>query len=190
MLGFSAWILFTNLFVNVLHREVSWKLGPLLYFTILGIILFSILFWGSHATICTEPEETDRYEKNWNEVSEINGYSFLYEVVILTIMIIMIKNHLNIEYEKNAFCINWPIAIILLILDIITTIVIYNTYSYDIKESIIDSVLFQFSRLRKCMVLLFIVGIFKTYTITGVFLTGLCICLCILVIKFLIKILL
>ena len=97
---------------------------------------------------------------------------------------------LNIEYEKNAFCINWPIAIILLILDIITTIVIYNTYSYDIKESIIDSVLFQFSRLRKCMVLLFIVGIFKTYTITGVFLTGLCICLFILVIKFLIKILL
>ncbi len=147
------------------HYKISSRLIPTAI--LLGIlfvvtkIIFSVM---NH--IMYKKSDSGRYKEIWDEPGIIIvsiTYSTLNALAILLIGANM----------QNALLYQWwiiPTMVGLVIHDVINVAVIYNTYSFDIKESIKDAVLLQIRCVSNSLIVAFMVVLAMNWTIMGVFL--------------------
>ena len=163
MLAFSIFTLCAYLLVSVFNMQVSMELDKSLLFAIILIIIMTIISWILHLTILSK-KDSEKYEEDWDE-DPIKVLKLVYVIICAIIMLLMVKN-----VSDGSFIFNGTILFIVLaiITDLITPVVIYFSYSYDVKESICDSLLFQCTRVRMAIIIMICIGLVIKYTIVGI----------------------
>ena len=121
------------------------------------IILFgtTLMFWLIH-TLVVEDKKIDRYTELWDEPG-IQTISFIQCIIFA---LIILKNVLEIENVQT-------ILLIMFVLDIVAGITIYNTYSFKMKETIIDAFQLQIKNARIGLFIVFMGIVGYNTTIVG-----------------------
>lgn len=174
-------VLVTHLLTKA-NFEVTLQLSGAFKLLVVLIVCLTILFWIIHFTM-SQNKDSSRYSDVWDE-SEIHIFGALYTVVELILMFILISNKThNLPIFSGALV----MSIILIILDISSVIIMFNCYSYEFKESIVDALLFQIRRVRNSLILLLLIAIVQKFTIIGVIILILLIAIIIDIINFFFK---
>ena len=126
------------------------------------IFALTVIFWFLHLTI-SEDKDFERYSDIWDE-SEIQFVRVLY-IVIATEM----YTRLFYNYGQGTGLLEAPSAmlIVLAILDVVNMVVIFNSYSFDVRESIVDSIFLQISNMKIVLAILILFMFIIKFTIVG-----------------------
>lgn len=116
------------------------------------VVVLTIMFWALHILLSADPENPDKYSKEWKDSKSLSLLSFLYTMLSFGIAFAYVY---EITHGKTVSLQEYALPFtLLLVLDVAIPIAIYNTYSFSIKETILDSILFPLSRSRNGLVLL------------------------------------
>ena len=116
------------------------------------VVVLTIIFWALHIILSADPENPDKYSKEWKDYKSLKLLSFLYTPLFFGVSLAYVY---EITHGKTVSVQEYALPFtLLLILDLAIPIAIYNTYSFNIKETILDSILFPLSRSRNGLVLL------------------------------------
>lgn len=131
---------------------------------ILGAVA-GVIFFITESIIGYEKGKLDAYKKKWDEPGLI--FAGITYTVALTVFTMAIAN--NIMKGEKVFS-SFVIGMILVILvhDIINVCVMYNTYAFNVKKSIIDAALFSIRNTLNTLMAVFIIDAAWNFTIIGV----------------------
>lgn len=155
-------VLVTHLLTKV-NFEVTLQLSGAFKLLVVLIVCVTILFWIVHHTLSYD-KDSSRYEDLWDE-PWIHVFGAIYTVVELILLFVMISNKQNNLPVFSGTAIN---VVAVIALDIASVAVMFVNYSYDLKESVIDSLLYQIQRVRNALILLLLLIIIQKFTIVGV----------------------
>ena len=130
-------------------------------FLILMLALSSV-FWITHLAI-SKDKSFRRYDKMWDE-PEIIVSGIGYSVLIMLLMIQMVFNLKNGTGFLKGTLSFW---LVLIIIDILNVKIVFKTYSFELVESIKDSLLLQIRRVQNGLLLIMIVLATIKFTIVG-----------------------
>lgn len=126
------------------------------------IVLLTIIFWILHVII-SEDKDFERYTDVWDE-PEIQFARICHTTFITAVFTSMLYNY---ERRGDALKVSTTTLVILVIFDIINAIVIFNSYSFSVRESITDSILMQIRDIRAALALLILIMFIFKFTIVG-----------------------
>lgn len=129
---------------------------------IISTIALTIIFWIIHF-ITSKDKEVEKYDKMWDE-PEIIVSGMIYSVLTAAIMLKML---FNIESGKSFLEGTLLLWIILIVSDIINIVIVFHSYSYELKESIKDSIMLQIRRVRYGLLLCLVAVVALNFTIVG-----------------------
>lgn len=127
------------------------------------IIITTILFWIMHRIISYD-DNPDRYKKIWDEPL-INAAGLFYSLLVSSILVVMARNCINEQSILNRTLILW---ILLIIYDLANILIMYHSYSYNVKKAVIDAVLFQIRGVRNALLIVLAIVFIMKFTIVGV----------------------
>ena len=156
-------ILTTWLLTKTRWLSVSIEFVPNLKLISLLIIITTILFWIVHQIISYD-EKPDRYSKTWDYPALV-ATSLFYSLLVSAILVVMARNYINELSILNGTMFLW---ISLGIFDIANIFIIYRTYSYNVKKSIIDAILFQIRGVKNALFIVLLIVFIMKFTIVGV----------------------
>lgn len=162
MLTMAIVILATCGLDKMLNIKPTLDFNPGLKLTIILFVVTTIFFWVISATLTKR--KPDAYEKLWDEVP-VKIFNVIQASLVLLLMLAMTYNYKdNVNFLTGTKGL-WAF---LAITDIIGIGVAYNTYSFKVKESIIDSLLLQIRNVRAAVLMMVLVVLIKKFTIFGV----------------------
>ena len=116
------------------------------------VVVLTIIFWALHIILSADPENPDKYSEEWKDYKSLNLLSFPYTLLFFGVSFAYVY---EITHGKTVSLQEYALPFtLLLVLDVVLPIAISNTYSFNIKEIILDSILFSLSRSRNGLVLL------------------------------------
>lgn len=148
--------------------DITLKIKPTLDFNPgwkLTIILFTIttiLFWV--VSVLLTKRNSDEYETIWDEPT-ITLYNVVYSFFTTVIMYGMVKDVGEVGSFLKGNVWIWPVFVAI---DIVGIFIVYNTYSFKVKESVIDSLLLQIRNVRAAVCLMLLLVLVIKFTIFGV----------------------
>jgi len=126
-------------------------------------VVLTVLFWIVHLLIAPN-KNPDRYKESWDEPS-IAIVGIVYMCITTVLMLIMINNIAKERFFLEGTMIFFAI---LTVLDIANIFIFYNCYSYKVKESMVDSLLFNFQKVRNALLIVLVIAITIKITIIGI----------------------
>ncbi len=162
----TAFVVFvTFLLHRIAHFDISLQLGSTFKILTIMIIALSILFWNIHVWFYGD-KDRDRYEELWDDTT-IQGLGLAYAILNVIVLLIMEENFTE---GDNLFDGTFFFIISIFAIDIISISVIYNSYSHRLKQSIVDSWLFQIQKMRNALFAMLIISCAVQFTIFGLLL--------------------
>ena len=125
-------------------------------------LIITFVFWLTNFIIFKTPK-LDRYEKNWDEPILVIS-RFLYSALVCALILKILWNCKNgTSYLENTLLL-WGI---LLVADVANVFIIFNVYSFDVKGSILDSIMVQINGVRNGLLMLITFVAILKFTIVG-----------------------
>lgn len=139
-----------------LQLESTFKILPII------IIILTFLFWTIHTCMYGEKDQ-DRYEYLWEE-NCIQLMGLVYAGLNVVALLIMEENFKNGDFIFSG---TYTFIIAIIAIDIVIIPVIYHSYSYKWKQSIVDGLLFQIGKMRNALFVIIIISCALKFTIFG-----------------------
>lgn len=162
----TAFVVFvTFLLHRFAHFDISLQLGSTFKILTIIIIALSIMFWTIHFKMYGD-KDRDRYELLWEE-TWVQILGLVYAILNVIVLLIMEE---NFKHGDNLFAGTLFFFAVILAIDIIVIPVIYYSYSYEVKQSIVDGLLFQIHKMRNALFAMLIISCAMQFTIFGLLL--------------------
>lgn len=148
--------------LTALGFTLTTEFNSALKIIIILTIALTIIFWTIHF-ITSKEKDVEKYDKMWDE-PEIIISGMIYSALTAGIMMKMV---FNIENGKSFLEGTLLLWVILIVSDIINIVIVFHSYSYELKESIKDSIMLQIRRVRYGLLLCLVVVAVLKFTIVG-----------------------
>lgn len=130
---------------------------------LLGIVLILTIIFRILNYILFKTNKLDRYEKNWDDPI-ITIAEILYGALVCALVFKILWNYNNgFGYFDNTLIL-WGM---LIGFDIAVVAIIFSTYSFNFKDSVRDSIMFQVSNVRTGLFFLMAFMAILKFTIVG-----------------------
>lgn len=139
--------------------KLTTSVKPLIWF----IIITTLIFWTLHLII-SKDKSFDKFNSIWYEPAIII-LQILYSIIVTILIWVMIINVRDGRFFLSHTLIIW---ILLVLFDIANVYIIFKTYSYDMKESIIDSIFLQIREVRNALIMVCTLILTIKFTIVGI----------------------
>lgn len=124
-----------------------------------------VIFFITESIIGYEKGKLDAYKKKWDE-PEVVFAGITYTVALTVFMLAIANNIMKDEKVFSSFVI--CMMLVILVHDIVNACVMYNTYAFNVKKSMIDEVLFSIRNVLSAFGAVFIIDAAWNFTIMGV----------------------